>query len=73
MHHSFFHGFIGALTYQTINFAIIIIQICFQNMYSEESGRTCDHDISQIFLCDSVHIFFNVSADHTLDLVVIVV
>ena len=41
-------------------------------MDSKEAGRSCDHNISQLFPGDPVHIFFHVSTDNTLDLIIIV-
>ena len=73
MHHSFFHGFIGALAYQTVNLAIVIVEVCFQNMDSKETGRTRNHDITQIFSGDPVYILLHVSADDALDLIIVII
>ena len=73
MHHSFFHGFIRALTHQTINLSIVIVEVCFQNMDSKETGRTRNHDISKFFLGDPVCILFHISADDALDPVIVVI
>ena len=72
MHHSFLHGLIFTLTYQTVNLTVIIIQVSLQNMNSQEAGCTCDHDITNFFLCHLVYVFFHISADHALDPVIIV-
>ena len=73
MHHSFFHGFIRALTHQTINLSIVIVEVCFQNMDSKETGRTRNHDISKFFPGDPVCILFHISADDALDPVIVVI
>ena len=73
MHHSFFHGFIGALAHQTVNLALVIVKVCFQNMDSKETGRTRDHDITQGFFCNPVYILLHISADDTLDLIIVVI
>ena len=73
MHHSFLHGLIFTLTYQTVNLTVIIVKECFKDMDPQETCGTCDHNISQLFLCDPVCIFFCICADHILDPVIVII
>ena len=42
-------------------------------MDPQETCGTCDHNISQLFLCDPVCIFFCICADHILDPVIVII